>query len=394
MKNDLISKLQIQLISALGLFLSTLIFSCSGEAQQEETSLFDMQQIIVEADKYLTEAPVTVTADTCDRSAGTARDFYSEGDYWWPNPDDPAGPYIRKDGQSNPGNFLAHRKAMRRFSRIVAALTAAHKMSGDAKYADKAKEHLYAWFVDGATSMRPNLLYSQAIKGRSTGRYIGVIDGIHLIEVARSAQVLAEGGALRGQALQNIRRWFRSYVEWLTSHQFGVDERDHGNNHSTWWASQVATYAALLNDDQLMNQCRVQFKKLLPEQMAADGSFPDELSRTKPYNYSLFNIEGYAIVAYFASTENENLWNYEGETGSLQKSIDFMLPFVENKEAWPYTKDVSHFDELPIRSGHLLFAAKAYGNDDYLLLWQKLPNERKSEEVDRNYPLRQLILWD
>ena len=382
----------ILVISAVILF--GLISGCGVMSPVEEVSIFSSEDIISAADNYLEEAPVTVTADSCERSAGTPRDFYSEGDYWWPNSDDPDGPFIRKDGQSNPGNFLAHRKAMRKFSKVVATLTSAYKITGDTKYAVKAREHLHAWFVDDRTSMTPHLLYSQAIKGRSTGRYIGVIDGIHLIEVARSAQVLAKGGALRGQALQNIRRWFRNYVEWLTTHQFGVDERDHGNNHSTWWVSQVAAYAAFLEDDQLMQVCRNQFKKLLQAQMDEKGSFPDELSRTKPYNYSLFNIEGYAIIAYFASTAEDNLWKYSGGTGSLQNAIDFMVPYIVNKSEWPYTKDVSHFDELPIRSGFLLFGAEAYDEEKYLSLWKGLSNERQSEEVDRNYPLRQLILWE
>ena len=383
---------QIQIVFSS--FLLCIVFSCTAVPNVKQDSLFDDDQIVYAADLYLLESPTTVTADTCVRSAGIPRDFYSEGDYWWPNPENPDGPFIRKDGQSNPDNFLAHRKAMRKFSRVVATLTGAYKLTGDLKYADRVKAHLHAWFVNEETSMTPHLLYSQAIKGRSTGRYIGVIDGIHLIEVARSVQVLAEAGALQGQALQDILQWFRQYVEWLTEHQFGIDERDHGNNHSTWWASQVAAYAALLKDDQLMQDCRDQFKKLLQAQMDEQGGFPDELSRTKPYNYTLFNIEGYAIVAYFASTSEDNLWGFVGKTGSLQKAIDFMLPYMEDKSTWPYTKDVSHFDELPIQSGFLLFATKAYDNEKYLSLWKKLPNERQSEEVDRNYPLRQLILWE
>ena len=32
-------------------------------------------------------------------------DYFSEGDYWWPDPKNPGGPYIRRDGFSNPANF-------------------------------------------------------------------------------------------------------------------------------------------------------------------------------------------------------------------------------------------------------------------------------------------------
>lgn len=66
--------------------------------------------------------PVTVTASFCPRSAGNIHDFYSEGDYWWQNPDDPEGPYIRRDGESNPDNFADHRHAMVSMSIIVTSL--------------------------------------------------------------------------------------------------------------------------------------------------------------------------------------------------------------------------------------------------------------------------------
>ena len=68
--------------------------------------------ILKEADWALTQKPVTVTAVSSLRSAGGKHDFYSEGDYWWPNPSDPIGPYIQKDGMTNPENFVAHRQAM------------------------------------------------------------------------------------------------------------------------------------------------------------------------------------------------------------------------------------------------------------------------------------------
>ncbi len=35
--------------------------------------------------------------------------------------------------------------------------------------------------------MNPNLQYAQAIKGRFTGRGTGIIDTLHLVEVARAA---------------------------------------------------------------------------------------------------------------------------------------------------------------------------------------------------------------
>lgn len=358
----------------------------------EEMEL-DTHAIVYLADKYLQQLPVPITHFSSPRSAGGIHDFYSEGDYWWPNPEDVDGPYIRRDGQSNPDNFVAHRKAMRNLNQWVAALVAAYQITGNEKYAAHAVRHLVAFFLDEATLMNPSLLYAQAIKGKVTGRGIGIIDTIHLIEVAKAIEVLARLGYLQGTQLKGLKNWFNEYATWLNTHPYGLDEKDHGNNHSTWWAAQLAAFAHLAERGDLMAVARQQFKKLLPEQMAADGSFPDELSRTKPYNYTLFNLEGYAVLCRIASTKEENLWAYEGATGSLEKAWAFMLPYIKDKSEWIKPPDVEHFDELPIQSPGLLFAALAYQHEDWLDTWKSLSPARKSEEIIRTYPIWQPTLW-
>src|SRR5436189_300585 len=160
-----------------------------------EVAALDRRRILAAADKYLKEKPVTVTASHSPRSAGGPHDFFSEGDYWWPDPKNPEGPYIQRDGMSNPGNFVDHRRYLMRLSVQVPALAAAWKITKDARYARHAGRHLRAWFVDDATRMSPHLEYSQAIHGRYTGRGTGVIDTIHLVEVARAIEELEGSSA-------------------------------------------------------------------------------------------------------------------------------------------------------------------------------------------------------
>src|SRR5437764_182940 len=91
------------------------------EFKQEITTVL-RKNITDEAAWAMQQQPITITAQTCSRSAGGKHDFYSEGDYWWPDPKNPDGPYIQRDGMTNPENFVAHRLVMIRFSRIIGAL--------------------------------------------------------------------------------------------------------------------------------------------------------------------------------------------------------------------------------------------------------------------------------
>jgi len=190
-------------------------------------------RVVPAADAYLKEQPITVTAAHSPRSAGGVHDFFSEGDYWWPDPSSTTMPYIQRDGMTNPDNFVAHRHAMVRMSIQVATLTSAYRITGDQKYARHAIKHLVAWFVDDATKMNPNLQYAQAIKGVTTGRGIGVIDTVHLIEPARSAQILEKAGVLKGDDLAGVKKWFADYLTWMTTSKNGTDEMKAENNHGT-----------------------------------------------------------------------------------------------------------------------------------------------------------------
>jgi hypothetical protein len=194
----------------------------ASAAARFDVAAFDRDRVLKAANAYLTEAPVTITASSSPRSSGGKHDFFSEGDYWWPDPAKPGGPYIRRDGQSNPDNFEGHRLAMRRLSVQVPALAAAWKITKERKYADHAAKHLRAWFADPETRMNPHLKYAQAIHGRFTGRATGLIDTLHLVEVARAVEVLKPSGALTPDDWTEVTRWFKDYLHWLITHPYGI----------------------------------------------------------------------------------------------------------------------------------------------------------------------------
>ena len=358
----------------------------AGAANRFDLAAEERGRVLKAADRYLSEQPVTVTAASSPRSAGGVHDFFSEGDYWWPDPKNPDGPYIQRDGLSNPDNFVAHRRAMIRLSLIVPALTAAWKITKQRKYSDHAALHLRAWFIDDATHMNPNLLYAQAIKGKFTGRGTGIIDTLHLVEVARAASRVG----LPAADLAGVKKWFASYTEWMNTHPYGISERDALNNHGTCWVTQVAAFAELTGDAKLTAYCRDRFTAvLIPNQEAADGSFPQELKRTKPYGYSLFNLDAMAIIA-----QTLGLWKWQMADGrGMAKAMEYMYPYMLDKKKWPLPPDVMYDKEWPVRQPCLLFAGLALGKADYIALWRKLDADPTVEEVLRNYPVRQPVLW-
>jgi len=376
-----------------------LLISIAGSAISQplgvDVAAFDRDRILRAANHYLKEMPLTITSATSSRSAGGPHDYFSEGDYWWPDPNNPGGPYIQRDGMSNPDNFNDHRRYLMRLSVQVPALVAAWKLTKDPRYAKHATEHLRAWFVDERTHMNPHLRYAQAIHGRVSGRGVGIIDTLHLVEVARAIEVLAESRDLPSTDLKVVKQWFRDYLHWLTTDSYGIDEREAKNNHGTCWVLQVAAFAHLTGDHGLVAYCRNRFKTVLvPNQIASDGSFPDELRRTKPYGYSLFNLEAMAVICQLLSTPEDTLWTFELADGrGMRKAIGFMFPYIRDKKSWRLAPDIMYDQHWPMRHSSLLFAGIALERPEYIELWKKLPADSSTEEIVRNFFIRQPVLW-
>lgn len=385
-------------------FILLLLFACTPQRRATSAPKEDFkkevagtlrEQVMKEASWAMQQEPVTVTAQTSPRSAGGKHDFFSEGDYWWPNPASVDSPYIQKDGMTNPDNFVAHRHAMIRLSKIVGALASAYVLTGDEKYVRQAMKHCKAWFVDTATLMNPNLLYGQAIKGRFTGRGIGIIDTIQLMEVVQGLTTMQNAKSTNREHLAAIRNWFAHYLQWLTTHQYGKDEMNAENNHGTCWVMQVAAFAKFTGNQKLLDFCSDRYKAvLLPAQMATDGSFPREIRRTKPYGYSIFNLDAMTTVCRILATKENDLWHYQTADGkSIKKGIEFLYPYLEDKKEWPYPKDVMYWENWPVAQPALVFGAVAFDKREWFQTWKGLDHNPTVEEVIRNLPVRHPLIW-
>ena len=354
----------------------------------------ERRRLLPQAHALLAMAPRTIAAIPAPRSPAGRQDYYSEGDYWWPDPANPGGAYIRRDGRSNPAKFDGHRDALIAFGRTVPALAALWELTGEARFADAAMHHLTAWFVDPATRMNPNLNHAQAIIGVNSGRAIGVIDTLQIVEVARAAALFARKNAPGYAAIRaGVEGWFADYLAWLTTSPFGTTERDEKNNHGTCWLLQAASFAAVLDRKDILADARARLQTIIiPDQIAPDGRQPLELARTKPYAYSLFNLDVLAASAWLLG--GSELVNWQTADGrSIGGAIGWMAPYIADKTKWPLAPDIEYFEGFPVRQPSLLFGGLAQQRSDWLDLWQRLDPDPAIGEVVRNFPVRQPLLW-
>ncbi|WP_035359347.1 alginate lyase family protein [Edaphobacter aggregans] len=348
----------------------------TGSSTRPNVAALDHDRILAAADHYLTQPPAPLTTLPSPDSPGTPQDYFSQS-------------------TDSPAPFTAHRDALLSLAHIVPALASAWVITKDERYAQHAVAHLQAWFVSPETSMTPSLEYAQ-VAASGKARPEGVIEAVHLAEVAQSIPFLSTSEALTEPTLDAVTKWFTSYLEWLnTSRTAGLarDMRDH--NGSSWLLQAAACAHLNLKDDRALTALRHQFKaSTIRAQITYDGTFPRELTTPNPYRNSLFNLDLLAGACELLTTRFETVWDYELQDGpSMRIVLARLFPYIARRGSWPYKADAAFFNELPLRRPALLFAARAYNRPEYADLWKTLPPDTDNPELDRTFPIRQPLLW-
>ncbi|RZU43434.1 alginate lyase family protein [Edaphobacter modestus] len=349
----------------------------TGTPTRPNVAVIDHDRILSAADRFLTQAPAPLTTLPAPHPPGTPHDYYSEP-------------------ENLPDAFTAHRDAIISLAHIVPALTSAYVLTKEERYAQHAVTHLRAWFLSPETSMTPNLEYAQVVSPAPSGRAEGIIEAVHLTEVAQSIPFLSNSEALSPADLEAITLWFTNYLDWLNNSRTAGLARDMRDHNGSSWLLQAAACARLnLKDDRALTTLRHQFRTAtIRAQITFDGTFPRELTTPNPYRNSLFNLDMLAGACDLLSTRFESVWNYELQDGpGMRVAFARLYPFIANRRAWPYKADAAFFTELPLRRPALLLAARAYSRPEYAETWRALPADTSNPELDRTFPIRQPLLW-
>lgn len=145
------------------------------------------KKLCEQADIALLKGPYSVVYKKTAPPSGDKHDYMSLGPYWWPDTTKPDGlPYIRRDGEVNPERYLYDNVELKSLDTAVTTLSLAYYFSDKEVYAQNAASLIRIWFLDENTRMNPHLKYGQAIRGKSEGRGVGIIDTRALVRIAES----------------------------------------------------------------------------------------------------------------------------------------------------------------------------------------------------------------
>ena len=309
------------------------------------------RQLVTRADEFLAGRPYSIIDREPSDWAGDAHDYYSVGNYSWPNPETADGlPYIRVDGRRNPDSF-SDRYDKRRFRQTVAAvntLVQAHVRTGEARYADAAVERLERWFLDPATAMRPNFAHAAALPGHHDGAAIGQIEATLLTDLVDHVDLLVRAGRFT-ERLPLLQDWFAELTNWMRSSELGRQEELMANNHGVWWDAQVLRYLQFVDDRTALTEILDRFDIRL-RQIAPGGALPRELARPDSLLYTTYCLRAFAVCCRVAAAEGRDLWNAPAEPGfgSLRDAFQFWAEHGNDDRRWIWPRVLPDLDRTAL----------------------------------------------
>ncbi len=317
------------------------------------------RSLIREADRQLTQTPLSVMMKEKTAVSGDKHDYLSLSRYFWPDPTKKDGlPYVSRDGVSNPELEKLDRPKLALMAGGVTTLSLAWYFSGDEKYAQKAVEMLRVWFLNKDTRMNPNLNHAQIVPGLygGKGRCYGVIDAYSFVEMLDAVQLLEGSKAFPKKDAKALRKWFAEFLNWILTSEQGIQEGNQLNNHSTARDVQVIAYAKFVGNKKVMDQYFGSFyENRIKAQIQPDGKQPQELRRTLAFGYSQYNLShmiDVLLMARHAGYQTEGL-------DLVEKAADFLLPYMGKQVTeWPY-QQISDWD----------FKQNEMAKDLYRLAW-------------------------
>ncbi len=331
-----------------------------------------LKEIVEDADAALEQAVANVVDEGALPPSGDPHDYYSYSPYWWPNPENPDGPYIWRDGEVNPDRNTSDVSRIEAMVDRVTSLVPAWYFTGDERYAKSAVEQLRAWFLDPATKMNPNVQFGQKRRGHNYNSPSGVLEAWRMRWVIDCAILLEPFPGWTEEDANALRSWFSQFATWMVDSPTGIEESMQPNNHGSWYNAQLILYALYGENFDLARKQLDGMPARIFSQVFIDGRQPQELIRTRSLNYSIFNARALITVARLGRHLNYDLFAYRSLEGrSIRLAVDYMTPFILGEKEWPIMQLRPHSNESAAEL--YWYAAKGFQDREYANLLRKLP---------------------
>lgn len=300
------------------------------------------RQIVAQADNCLKQEPVAVTQKTKCIS-GDLHNYESLATYYWPNPANPSGPYVARDGEQNPETEKYDFPHLLALARDCGALGKAFFLTGNDVYYDRLCHQLDTWFIDQATRMNPHFAFSQFVPGLNGNRGTsgGVLDAYWLMDVLESIRLTDYTRPLGRKRMRALKAWFSDLATWMVESENGQRAAQFGNNHAIAYQGTLLGIYLFTGKGRGQRNAIKAFGQLVMEQINEDGRMPNELKRNNAFTYSVFNLNHILDICMMAHAAGLKV--PKGASIRIDASCSYLSTFIGHRERFPY-KEIGNWE--------------------------------------------------
>lgn len=309
-------------------------------AIRENPSEIDNKQFIntyiAKADSCLRLPPYIVT----NKKWSYAEDnhyYCTMAPYWWPVEKDGKIVYEGRDGKVNPASNDLDKYKIDYMASRMQYFSLAYFFTGKTKYFKAFRNQMDAWFINKRTYMYPNFEYAQIVPGQNEnrGRGVGILEGHPFNTVLDAYRLVSTKKPFNKKRRDAITKWFTDLGDWMEASDLGIIDSKANSNQGVSYDITLLNISLFVGNKTRADRIVKDFpSKRINKQIAADGKQQEELKRTKAFMYSVYNLGFFVDFIRLADAAGYDL--YKDNSVRINKSFEYLLPFVNNHIAFPY----------------------------------------------------------
>ena len=302
------------------------------------------KQVVNLANMRMKSGVVAVT-DKKTTISGNKHEFESLSIYWWPDPKNPGGPYIAKDGEYNPEYKQYDYPRLLQLVENLRDCSKAFFLTGNLAYYGFFCHQLDTWFIDAETCMQPDFNYCQFIPGRNDnrGNPQGMADIYNFNDVIESVRLVHSEKSIGRKRMKALKAWFKQFADWMQTSEYGQTAANFKNGQTLTYDLTLYDMLIFTGNKSGRKAIRNEYptKRLFP-QIEADGRMPEALQRTKALSYSNANLQ--RLVEFGILTKNDGAPLPSDCIQRIGMAFDYIAPFCNKQKSFPYS-EIGNWEE-------------------------------------------------
>ena len=278
--------------------------------------------------------------------SGDIHNYESLSTYYWPDPSNPQGPYIHKDGKINPDVKKYDSTRLKVLCDRLKYFSIAYYLTKNELYYQAFIEQIKIWYINKNTKMNPNLEYAQIIIGKNDnhGQPHGIIDAYIMNDIIEAIRLINSVKKIDRRVLKEVISWHYQFFNWLNRSKLAQIEKCQPNNHGIALDILKLNIALFVGKNDVANEITSSFyNNRLEKQIDSIGRQPYELKRTKAYMYSIYNLMH--IVDFCCLQESLGNPYYKKHYEIINRAFLYLYQFVGKHEKFPY-QEIDNWNRL------------------------------------------------